>query len=252
MALDFAVVRRVRDDEPRPLFAHQTGVAGGIKRVTTQKAAKVEPPQVTHARDSYAAKLRQSAFLLHIVRGCGRVIAVQDDIDLRVVEPQHAEVIVDDFSRLKELNLQRFQVDFRAFAQLVVSEHEGAELALIQMFDTQRADVRMAEFLGGDHAGMAGNDRVRLINHDRPVETEAGERTFELLDLFGGMFLGPTRVELQIRDRLKPDTRIAGADARFGSWQSSLDGGRDRADAVSYGRAYSRHDSLLRETRRDA
>ena len=78
-----------------------------------------------------------------------------------------------------------------------MSEHEGAELALVQMFDTQRADVRKPKFPGGDHAGMTGDDRVLLINHDRPVETEARERTLELLDFFGGMFLGPSRVEFR-------------------------------------------------------
>ena len=106
------------------------------------------------------------------------------------------------------------------------------------MVDTQRADVRMAEFLGGNHAGMAGDDRARLIDSDDRVEPKLRYRSLEPLDFLAGMFLGLSRVGLEVTYRPILDTRIVGEDARLGLRlrQSSLDGARERTDAVSYGR----------------
>lgn len=84
-----------------------------------------------------------------------------------------------------ELDGQHLLIPPGVEGQLVVGEHVGAALGLIEMRQLQGGYTVQPEQLGGLDAAMACDDLAVVADQDRIGEAEAGDAVGDLADLLG-------------------------------------------------------------------
>jgi hypothetical protein len=132
VAVDFDVVGRIGEHEFRFGAFEQPIVGGFIARIPAQQAMATKEPQITGLSDR-----RKRGRLRHLIFRPARLTArlpplLQDEVDLRHVEPGQFDIDVE-FDQALQFNRQQLLIPAGLLGELVVGQDIGAFVGIAQV-----------------------------------------------------------------------------------------------------------------------
>ena len=185
MAIDGIVAGRISEDKIHPLTIEKTIKALAPSGVATEQAMSIEQPQIARAggRRHRLGQGRRliGEFALRIGTASPRLLEHEIDFGQREAGNLNAEVEVHE--RLK-LDGEQLVVPTGVKRQLVVGDHVGLPLSLIEVRQPQRRHALHLKQPCSLDPPMSRNDLTIVANQDRVGEAEPADAIGNLPDLF--------------------------------------------------------------------
>ena len=208
MTVDPYVVGRIDEDELGLFASQEEGVGVIVEGVAAEKPVRADLPKV-------AGPGNDRRVGVEVFVGVGRVAPFlfsccsDQQIDLGCREARHVEVEVEvDLREFLELDRQQIPIPARAFRELIVRDHVGADLILGEVLELERRDGVQAQMLRGTHLAVAGDDGPRRVDEHGVREPKRLDRGRDLADLLLGVGARVVPAKGQRGDRELFDAQI--------------------------------------------
>jgi hypothetical protein len=194
MPVDWDVVGRIGEDEVSPFGPHQPIEYIVVSGVAAGQAMAVEPPNISWPGDSGGRITgRERDLVLGFRFGwtvrCSLSRLIEYEVNFGRRKTGELDVEVEGHEAL-QFDCQQLLVPARVQCELVVGQHIGSPLRLIEVSEAHRRHTFHADQLCGLDPPMARDDLAVLPDQHRVGKAEPADAVGDLPDLLFGMGAG--------------------------------------------------------------